>query len=352
MTKRDQRSVAFSGQLAAVVVAAGLAWPACAGAAPSEEPRVLTQLGLGQALSLFLLEDETDIIDNFSTTPPACSKLPSAGSIKTLSITQVSKTEFKSKIDTYFDAACKTPYIEATVTVTISEATETFSIAERASLFQTNGKPLGALSMSDTFSEADKIETLRGLGKFAPAGGQPVADLGFTCSIPATDTAKTAECEGGVAQTFKSLNLSVASVVPFSLTASNNTDAPSVKFAGTQSNVRTGKAGTLSITAPTPKTLAIGGGGTEYASTAVSGSEARLTLFPPAPTQWTVTDKKNNARIVYHIVSNTTHAARATVATISPAKSLASIALDRSGTGKVAYSDKTSALIRFFLAAD
>jgi hypothetical protein len=338
------------GAVAVVSCVAGLA--GAAAAAPAEEPRVMTQAGLVQALSLFLLEDESDIIDNFSTTPPACTKLPSAGSIKTLSYTKVSKTEFKSKIDTYFDAACKTPYIEASVTVNISDATETFAIAETATFLQTNGKPLGILSMSDTFSIVDKVETLRGLGTFTPAGGQAKADIGFTCSIPATDTAKTAQCEGGVAQAFKSINLSVASVVPYSLTAANNTDAPSVKFVGTQSNVRTGKAGTLSITAPTPKTLAIGGGGTAYTSTAISGSEAHLTLFPPAPTLWTVTDKKNNARFAYRIVSNTTHAARATVATISPAKGLASITLDRSGTGKVAYADKTSAVVRFFLAAD
>lgn len=338
----------------AVIVgcAASLAWAGVASAAPAVEPRVMTQLGLDVALNFNLLQNETEIIDNYLSSR-ACSKLPYGGSINTLSVTKISTTEYKSKIDIYFDSACKMPYVEANATVTTASATDTVSISEVASYRGLDGKPLATLRITDSFSVANQIETLRGLGTFTLVGGQPTADVGFTCSVPTTGNSLTLACQGGVAQTFKLLDLSIANVVPFTITASANTNAPKVTIAGTQSNVQTGPAGSLSITAPTPQTLAISGGGTAYTSTAVSGSQAHYALFPPRPTSWTVTDQTNNAQMTFSILSDQTRAARGVVSTISPAEKLAVITLDKSGSGKVTYSDKTpAAAIRSFLAAN
>ncbi len=356
MTERNRWSRVSNrrpGTVAVYACAACLAWTGAAFAAPSVEARVMTQLGLDVALNLSLLQNEIDIINNNEISPPACAKLPYGGSIETLSVNKLSANKYRSKIDIYFDPACKTPYVEADVTVAITNATKTVSIAETASYRDVNGKALGQLSITDSLSLANKIETLAGLGKFAPAGGQPAADVGFTCSIPTAGNAKTLDCQGGVAQTFKLLDLDIASVVPFSITAAADTDAPKITFAGTESNVQTGPAGSLSITAPAPGTLGIAGGGTAYTSTAMSGSEGHYALFPPQPTSWTVTDTKNGAKFAYRIVSNATRAAHGTVAAIEPAKKLASIALDKSGSGKVNYSDGSpAAVIRSFLAAN
>jgi hypothetical protein len=349
-TKDLHRNRSVLMTVAACMVA--LSSQAAAGATLETEPRVMAQVGLGMALTLGLIENETAIINNFTASPPKCSRLPAAGSIKTLSVTQVSKTEYMSKIETFYAANCSQPYALANVTVSLGTAAQTVGIAETASFLLPNGKLNGTLRISDHLAIVNNIETLRGLGVFSPVGGQPAASVGFTCSIPTTNNALTANCKAGIAQRFTSLDLSVASVVPFLLTAAKNTNAPSVKFKGATSSVQTGKAGSLSITAPSANELAIAGGGTAYTSTSVAGSEASFTLFPPEPTLWTVNDAKNIARFSYRLVSNVTHAARAAVTTVSTGKPLASMTLDWSGSGKVAYADGSSALIRNYLAAN
>ena len=70
------------------------------------------------------------------------------------------------------------------------------------------------------------------------------------------------------------------------------------------------------------------------------------------PTMWNFTDAAHNAQFGYHVVSNTTRAARATVTAISPTSGLGTIVVDESGTGKVTYSDGRAAAVRGFLAVD
>jgi len=337
---------------AAAACMAGLACPASAGAAPAEEPRVMTQLGLETPLALNLLQSTIDIIDNFNVSPPACTKLISAGSIETLSVQKIATDEYSSKIDVYFDAACKKPYFEAAVTVKLNVKSEILSIAETATYFQANRKTLGKLAVSSTFAVGTDFETIIGLGKFAPVGGQPAAEVGFACAIPTSGTSLSVKCQSGVAQTFKSLNLSIASVVPFTVTAASNADGAKITFKGTASDVRTGPAGSLSITAPAAGELGIGGGGTVYTSTALSGSYAKFVLFPPSPSNWSVTDKKGNAAFSAKVVAGASRGIVATVKEISTKDQLASLKTDETGTGKVTYSDGSSAAVRGFLAGN
>ncbi len=336
---------------AAAGLVLGVAWSGVALGAPAVEPRVMTQLGLDVALNFNLLQNETVIIGHFNSSPPACEKLPAGGSVQTLSATMVSKTQYQSQIDIYFDTACTKPYVEAALTVNVS--TGSFSISEVASYLGLDGNATGTLSITEHFSVTNHVEILRGLGKFAPVGGQSVADVGFTCNAPTKNNSLTLMCQGGVAQRFPKLALSIASVVPFSITAAKNTASPMVMFTGTASTVQTGPLGSLSITAPTAETLAIGGSGTSYGSTAVSGSESHYAVFPPKPTSWTVTDQGNNAQVAYSILNNTTHAARGIVTNTTTAGKLAVITVDKSGSGKVVYTDKSpAAAIRSYLAAD
>ncbi len=157
------------------------------------------------------------------------------------------------------------------MTVTINDTSEKLSFTETATYFLADGKELGKFASSNNLQVADKIETVGGRGKFTPFGGQSAAEVGFVCAVPTTGKSLTAVCHSGVAQIFKSLDLSIASVVPFTLTSASNKDGAKVTFKGTQSDVRTGPAGSLTITAPKPGELGIGGGGTVYTSTALSG---------------------------------------------------------------------------------
>jgi hypothetical protein len=272
--------------------------------------------------------------------------------VKTLSVTQPATDEYVSKLDAYFDAACKKPYFEADIKVKVNVTSATLSFTETGTYFRPNGKVLGKLTSSNRFSAGTALDTIVSLGKFAPVGGQAVADLGFICGIPASGTSLSINCQSGVAQTFKSLKLSIASLVPFTLTAASNATAPKVTFKGTASDVRTGPEGSLTITAPSQGELGIGGGGTVYTSTALSGSEGKFALFPAAPTSLSVTDTKGEAKFAYTVLNKTTRAADSTVEGITSRKRLATSATDATGTGTVKYSDGTSAAIRGFLAAD
>ena len=340
--------------VAATLCLSGAAAPVLAATPPTIESRILAQAGLDATLTLNLLENQIGIIGNYNKSTPTCTKLPSAGSVMTISETMTSKTQYKSSIDFYFDTACKKPYVEADVMTTISNTTETFTVDETAHYLRPDGTALGTLKISEVLSVTNKIETLRGLGTFTPTGPQPVADLGYTCSDPTTGNTKTLTCQAGVAQTFSSLGMSLASLVPFTITAASNANSPSVKLAGSTSNLRTGPAGSLSITAPSANTLAIGGGGTAYASTTLAGSEAHITLLPPKPTTTTVTDSNHDAKFSFKVLNNTTRTAHAAITTITPTpvKTLGAIALDESGSGKVTYSDGHNALVSNFLVAD
>jgi hypothetical protein len=155
-----------------------------------------------------------------------------------------------------------------------------------------------------------------------------------------------------VAQIFKSLDLSIASVVPFTLTSASNKDGAKVTFKGTQSDVRTGPAGSLTITAPKPGELGIGGGGTVYTSTALSGFRIQV-HFVSADADVTERDGfDRGCKIFLQGIDNASRAASATVEAITKKERLASLTTDETGTGKVKYSDGSSAALRGFLAGD
>lgn len=345
----------------ASALAAGVLFAACPATAtlppPTVEPRIMLQAGLNLMQAFNLVESELDLIENYQTTPPACAVEGYGGSVKTLSVTTVSSSSSgsvkRAVMDIYFDKACTKPYLSANATVTLSNSSESFSITETATYFQPNGSTLGTLQASESYHDTGSNVIVSVLGTFTPVGGQPAADVGVVCVGPTSANSKTLKCDTGVAQTFRSLNMSLASVMPVTLTANNpNLSHPSVKIVGTVSNLRTGTAGSLSITQPTSTSLGIGGGGTAYSTTTTSGSEGHFALFPPTPTLWTITDTRHNSKFSFHIVNDTGEAGLASVTSISPPSTLATINVDKSGTGTVKYSDGRSAPIRAWLAAD
>jgi hypothetical protein len=251
-----------------------------------------------------------------------------------------------------FDGACKKPYFEADVTVTINDTSEKLSFTETATYYLADGKELGKFASSNILQVADKIETVGARGKFTPFGGQSAAEVGFVCAVPTTGKSLTAVCQSGLAQIFKSLDLSIASVVPFTLTSASNKDGAKVTFKGTQSDVRTGPAGSLTITAPKPGELGIGGGGTVYTSTALSGFRIQV-HFVSADADVTERDGfDRGCKIFLQGIDNASRAASATVEAITKKERLASLTTDETGTGKVKYSDGSSAALRGFLAGD
>jgi len=339
------RSFAVATMLAGL--AASVALPAAAATTAEIEPRILAQEGLAVALASNVLQSQLQVLFHVVGNSTTCSALTGGGSVLVTSIQKVSKTVTDAKVTVYFDTKCKVPYIDAVAKVTTSLAG--YSVTETASYLDSNGHALGTLTLSETATGTKTDLVLIGLGKFALASGAQIVDLGLTCTIPTVVGSKSINCEGGVAQDFPKLKLSLASVTPLTLTAKTGN---SVGFVGTASDMQTGAPGSLSITTPTGSSLGIGGAGTPYGSTATNGFAAKFSLFPPTPTHWTITDKAHDAKFSLKVLSNTTRASAATVTTISSKAVLASLHVDESGTGTITYADGSKAAVTSWLLAD
>ena len=328
----------------------GAVAPALAATSASIEPRILTEQGLALGMAFSMLQVGEDVAGYFNTTPPACAKQYFGGSVKTVSTTKVSSTVYKTKITIYFDAACKTPYINTAATVTISA--RGYTISQTAAYLGLHGQALGTFKVNEAFTSGKTTDVLSGLGSFKPAGAAPAASIGMVCSFPNSSTNKLADCQAGVEKTFGALNLSLASVTPLTLMAANTGSYPPITLSSSTSSLRTGPAGKLALTMPTASSLAISGPATNFGASAAAGAEAKFTLFPPMPTHWTFTDKAHDTQFSLSIISNSTRAAHATVKRVSTGAQLAAVTLDQSGSGTVHYGDGKTSVVQSWIPAD
>ena len=89
--------------------------------------------------------------------------------------------------------------------------------------------------------------------------------------------------------------------------------------------------------------LAIQGATPAAAATTASGQAGGFVLFPPTPTGWTVTDPAGDVSFTINVVDDTTRSLTATVTRLSTKKTLATLALDQSGTGTITYAGQKPA---------
>lgn len=317
-----------------------LSSPALAATTAEIEPRILAQEGLAIALASNVLQSQIQILVAASGTPGQCTALAGGGSVQ-LNSQQISGKVVNAQVDVYFDSKCQKPYVEAAVVATMMATGITAT--ETATYLGLKGQLLGTLTLTESLHGT---KVVLGVGKFAPANGSQTVDLGLTCSFL---TSKTASCEGGIAQTFPKLGASLASVTPLTLTLGKG---HSVTFSGSTPAIETGVPGALSITTPTNRTLGIGGTGSNYGTAVTAGFASKFALFPPTPTYWAITDTGHDAKFSLTVVSNTTRNSTATVTAISTGASLAALAVDRTGTGKISYFDGTKSTITGWLLAD
>ena len=232
-------------------------------------------------------------------------------------------------------------------------------ISETATYYGLSGAVIGTLTLNET-AEASSAGAVNvfGLGIFTPASGAhtPV-QLGLYCGF-ASSTATTAQCGGGIAQNFPALGLAIGAVTPLALTLSapppllhlGAATTGGVTFTGGGSAV-TGPIGSLTLLNPTPTALVIQGG-MAYTSTTSSGSAAAFSLFPPTPTSWTLTDSAHDQQFQISVVNNTTRNLSLTVIQTSTGSTLATGAVDQSGSGTITYSDGSVAAITSWTLAD
>ena len=86
-------------------------------------------------------------------------------------------------------------------------------------------------------------------------------------------------------------------------------------------------------------------GGSTYGTTADAGGAASFSLFPPTPTGWNVTDAAHDQVFAITVADNSVRNLVGSLKRISTGATLATIALDQSGSGTITYSDNTTAPI-------
>jgi hypothetical protein len=298
-----------------------------------------------------VLQSQLAILDTTLTDDLSCVALSGGGSVLL--------APRSGTATVYYGADCTKPYLIANATGNLVTSGEYgINISETATYYGLNGTSIGSLSLNETALVNGGAINVYGLGVFTPASGaQTPVQLGLYCGFAST-TATTARCAGGIAQDFPALEMAIGAVTPLTLTLSaapsllqvGNAPAGSVTFTG-GGTAYTGPIGSLTLTNPEPAALNIRGG-TVYASTTASGSAAAFSLFPPTPTSWMLTDSAHDQQLQISVVSNTIRNLTLKITQTTTGSTLATGALDQSGSGTITYSDGSVAVITNWTLAD
>ena len=299
--------------------------------------RALAQTGLGIGLASTVLQSQFAMVEQVILQNVSCTALPGGGSVRW--------SGSGGAMTTYYGSYCTQPYVVTSPNTTVTTGNNQLVASETASYYGLSGTMIGTLTLNETVLVGDTTWNVYGLGVFTPAtGARTPVQLGLSCSL--SDTTNT--CAGGVAQDFPALGMAIGAVSPLTLSGSNATGP--VGFTGAGSVV-TGPIGSLTLTAPSPTSLVVQGGA-PFTSTACSGSAASFSLFPPTPTSWTLADSAHDQQLQISVVDNTTRNLTITIKEVSTGITLATGALDQSGSGTITYSDGSIAAITNWTLAD
>ena len=253
----------------------------------------------------------------------------------------------------YYDGACTKKYMYADVNVT--QNGDTYSVSNLTNqYYAVDGvTPLVTLVTTASATLSDSAVDLHGMGTLtAPSGHSQAAQLGLVCAGGSDPNDNNLYCAGGIAQDFHSINTSLGSVSPLTLTPSSQPNDPSLSFASTSPGAfRSGGIGalTLGYTDATDAALKVTGGAS-YGSDAVVGSVAEFALLPPPPTGWTADDTAHDAH--FAITVNASRSLAVTITRISTGAVRASTTLDQSGTGILTFSDDSKVEVRGWIIGD
>ena len=298
--------------------------------------RALAQTGLAIGMASIVLQSQLNIAFAILERITYCDPLDGGGSVELVG----------SQVTVYYDSQCQKPYIATGAGTRETSVAGGIGLAETATYYGLNGSAIGSLTLNETalVGENDSF-TVNGLGVFtaATSGATPV-QLGLTCSLGQNSTV----CAGGIAQDFPQLGVAIGSVSPLTLNVAGLNDA--VTFTGS-GDVVTGPIGSLTLTNPSTTSLVIQGG-ENYGAIAASGRAAAFSLFPPTPTDWSLTDSAHDQKFQISVVDNTTRNLSVTITQVSTGCTLATGSLDQSGTGTITWSDGTATAVTNWTLAD
>ena len=317
--------------------------------------RALAQTGLSVALASNVLQSQIGVLLISGTASSPCTALTGNGSIQsgpTPSFVVDGNPLYP--VTLYYDSHCSESYIAAQITSAATTVGQGGTLSETAVYYGLIGTNLGTMTLNVTLAETNNNIQVHGLGLFKPAAAPQIPiQLGLACNVSVGDisggsVSGSIPCVGAVAQDFPALNLAIGSVTGITLT--RGTAAGSLAFTGSGS-IFTGPIGSLTLTNPSPDSFAIPGG-TAYASTTTSGGAGAFALFPPTPTSWTLTDAAHDEQVQISVIDDTTRNSSLKVTQVSTGATLATGAVDQSGTGTITYSDGSKAAITSWTLAD
>lgn len=307
------------------------------------EQRVLAQQGLAIALASTVLQSQLYTLISLvgQADNVGCTALPGGGGLILLTPT----TSIPFQIGFYFDAACTRIYMKETVTsYTADDNLGNYHIIANAAYTGPTGTALGSIAFDEQANgigqgNGQLSGTVNGLGTYTSLTGAPSVRLGLNCNLGAGGHS-VGICQGGIAQNFAGLSTAFGSVTTLAL---DSTATGAITLSGT-SQLTSGALNALTLTQPTTTSMVVNGG-TTYGTTSDAGGAASFTLFPPTPTGWTVTDAAHDQVFTINVADNNVRNLIGTLKRISTGATLATIALDQSGTGTITYSDNTTAPI-------
>jgi hypothetical protein len=279
--------------------------------------RIVAQQGLAIALASNVLQSQVTVLADSTNGGSGCTPMSAGtGSSKVLR-RAVSGNVTGSAITIYYGPACTHPYIEAKARMVSTDTTDAIT--------------------EDAVTSASHL-SVHGTGTFTPHDGAPMVHLGLSCAIPeGSNVPPPFVCEGGIAQIFPKLGISLGSVTPITLTLkAAGSDQYVVHFASSHSTMERGATGALSIGTTANSLLRVSPGGTTFTSDATTGIAGRFALFPPTPTGWTITDRATKVIFAISVLNNSSRQLHGSVTTTS-GKKLAQLSVDRSGTGSITY---------------
>jgi len=252
-------------------------------------------------------------------------------------------------IGIFYDANCTAPYY--TDTFKFAPGLGVTGVTGTGEFDAPNGAILGVLSVAQQLKAAGSIAIFGGKGTYkAVAGvGQPPVRTGLACSESAGLSA-TVICQEGVAQDFPALKMALGTVANITFTLTQvSANVVTVQVNGGSAKLATGKLGGLSIAQTSPTTLGFQGPHSVVATGSITGSSPALSVIPPTGTQWTFTDVHHATK--FSISTAFDFQSNGKVVN-SNAHTTALIKLDKSGTGTIAYSDKSDAKITNWTLGD
>lgn len=314
------------------------------------EQRLLAQQGLSLGLATILLQSQW-LVENAIGLPigQCFSPLGSGwGGVQELSQFNTGQT-FGGHLRIYFDTACTQLYMDEKVKYNAVSYSPLNLVPHAAiAVFSRTGAKVGSFALTGRVLGATAESHLRisADATFSPHDGSPQATVAFTCEIPDSSVDGKADffCGEGIAQNFPLIGMATASVTPLALHMVTNGGVTSVTFTQNRhATLYTGALDALSVKVNGNDKIVVVGDATPYGNDKLSGQAALYGLFPPKPTKWTFKDVGHNAEFAISLLSNLTRKLSGTIKPINGTTPLATLSVDQSGTGRITYSDATSA---------